>query len=236
MSAIYWVSSQVVLFFNEKIVRPELFLEKLETASGGLFTKPPIIMPVPADPALDDIPNVNYSSDDGRSSLFLARTRCGLTFSSVGNNEDFLGLKDSFVEIGNKLFDVFLTKYPIKRIGFVSTYFVVDNDAVAKVSALVGSKFKDLFTGTVHETNIRLNTRDKMLGFDINNIVSIETGTADIMGVGKQMKGLVIKRDINTIPETDYHDTFSRGIIGEFVNQAEIVVPIGKVKRELYGE
>ena len=194
----------------------------------------PLVVPVPNEQQLYNVPVVSLKSKNSSVSVNIARARADIFIAGEGR-EKFDSKRDKIIEDVKSFFNYFYKLTKIKRIGFVTRFFVEDDDQDKSIERLLADQFKDLNEGSVHEAFVRYVTRiENMSGFSVNNFTSVEKKLAKIKGVGDNVKGVLITRDFNTDPEQSYVGKFNAEIIEQFLNMSEQNFNLDKIKNILW--
>lgn len=228
------INVQFALFFDKPIAEPENLGEKLNESMGGIFDTKPVIVPVPSDDQLNDIPVVQLKSNNIYSSN-IARARAD--FLMAGNGpQKFNDIKEEFTEKVGLFKDFFAGKSNIKRIGFVVRNFIKDeNDKAATASKVLISTLTQLCSGPAVETYIRYGSRDTWNSIEINNYISIEEFSARIIGASeKGGDGILITRDFSTAPGQNYKEELKTVDLLQFIEYSESKFNLEKIKEILW--
>ena len=216
------INTQIALFFKEKIERPDLLYNDLNLQIGGLFVLPPMVVPIPNEFQLDEIPMVQLKSRDNTYNLNIAKKRADFFISGEGEQQ-FSDKKEIFIEKAKIFFNFFSQHTEVKRIGFVSRFFVEDENKETIKSVFV-KKFIDLHSEDPKKNEVettdayaRYSTKIVSDGVKINNYSSIEKQQVIISNVKKT--GLVITRDFNTDPSEDYSNKINADFLSEFISK-----------------
>ncbi|MFH1233418.1 MAG: hypothetical protein V1649_02080 [Patescibacteria group bacterium] len=227
------INSQFALFFDQPIQKPENFWQPLNDYMDKVFDQTPIILPVPNDANLNEIPIVQMKSMSGIYSCNISRGRVDFFHAGEGEQK-FSDIKDNLIKEVSNLFIFFNDKQTkIKRIGFVTRFFMEDEKQDETISILLNDNFKKIHNGTVYETYIKYVSRDKIKNLKINNYTTIEKFSANISKKGNNIKGVLITRDFNTIPEENYKDEFLLEI-DKFIEKSEEKFNLENIKKELW--
>lgn len=227
------INTQFALFFDQPLSKPEEFWQPFNSEMGGIFDQTPIILPVPNESKLYDVPVVQMTSIKGVYSCNIARSRVDLFIAGVGRQK-FSDIKNNLLEKIEKYYSFFSTKSEIKRVGFVNRFFIRDEGQDKTIAKLLNSDFKTLHEGDAHQAYVRYVSRIRTRSFDVNNFTAIERFFARISGVGEGIKGVLITRDFNTIPEKNYKSQFSWNNIKEFIEDSERKFKLENIKNILW--
>lgn len=228
------INTQIALFFDNLLEKPEEIWQSLNNEFDGVFDKTPIILPVPKDQQLNEVPVVQMGSNNGVYSCNIARVRVDFFVAGEGE-ENFTAKKDIITNISKKLFDFFKNKnINIKRIGFVTRFFIEDEKQDETIAKLLNDNFKNIHDGIVYESYIKYVSRDKILDFEINNYTTIEKFSANIPSMGNNIKGVLITRDFNTILEKNFKEEFDINKITIFIEKSENKFKLEDIKKILW--
>lgn len=226
------INTQLSLFFESPLSRPDLILEDFNKVVGNIFENQiPVILPVPNE--LLDVPVVQMNTPNGIYSCNISRGRVDFFHAGVGKQK-FSDIKNDFQNEIEKLTDFFSSKSKIKRVGFVNRFFFDDEKQNETITKLINDDFRKAQNGTAQQAYVRYVSNSKISNFDVNNFTSIEKFLAKINGVGDKIDGILITRDFNTMPEKNYSDELSGGKIKEFVLEAEKEFNLDAIKNILW--
>lgn len=227
------INIQLALFFSNPLIKPEEFWQSFNSSMDSIFDNTPLIMPVPNDPKVYDIPVVQMNSSRGVYSCNIARNRVDFFVAGVGE-QSFSDIKSDLLEKSEKFFRFFSEKSKIKRIGFVSRFFIEDKGQDKTIANLLNDNFKALHNGDVHEVSVRYVSRVKIDSFDINNFTTIEKFLARISGIDERKKGILITRDFNTIQEKNYENQLDWNDIKKIVDASVKKYKLEDIKKVLW--
>lgn len=227
------VNTQLALFFEQSISRPDELWQQFNTEMNGIFDQIPLTVPVPNEIQLSEVPVVQMNSGKGVYSCNIARGRVDFFHRGVGK-QTFSDVNNDFLQEIEKYFNYFSGKTKIKRIGFVARFFIEDNNQDKTIAKLLNDDFKKLYKSNTHEAFIRYVIRTKIMEFDVNDLTVIEKFSASISEIGDNIKGVLITRDFNTIPEENYSKQFKKEAIKNFVTQNEGEFKLEKIKKILW--
>lgn len=227
------INTQLGLFFDGLIERPDQLVASFNAEMGNIFDKIPVVIPVPNELQLSEIPVVQLSSTSGVYSCNIARSRVDFFIAGVGKQK-FLDIKNDLLERLEKYYNFFSKKSKIKRIGFVTKFFIEDKEQDKTIVKLLNKDFQTLHNGDIHEVYIRYVSRGEINDFKINNFTTVERFFARIPEVGDSIKGILITRDFNTIPEENYRDKFGLPGIKIFVEKSQEKYRLEAIKKILW--
>lgn len=236
------IYSQLALFFGEQLNKPEEIWVELNKQFSGIFNDKiaPIIIPVPNQPQLNDVPIVQMRTDDGLYSCNIARGRADFFIAGAGK-EKFKDIKNDILEKFEKFSEFFLSNAKVNRVGFINRFFIEDNEQDRTIAKLLNNDFTDIYkqstsVDSTYEVEIKYISRIKIADFEVNNHVSIGRFFANISGLGANVKGISILRDINTIPENNSENSniFSIEKIKDIINNSENVFKLSELNKVLW--
>lgn len=236
------IYSQLALFFGEQLQKPEEIWIELNKQFGGIFNEKiaPIIIPVPNQPQLNDVPIVQLRTDDGLYTCNIARGRVDFFIAGAGK-EKYEDIKTDLLEKFEIFSDFFLNNTKINRVGFINRFFIEDSEQDKTISKLLNDNFTKIYnqetsSDNTYEVDIKYISRIKVADFDVNNHISIGRFFANISGQGTNIKGISIIRDINTIPEKNSENInlFSVEKIKDIINGSENTFKISELKKVLW--
>jgi hypothetical protein len=225
------INTQFALFFEQSINRPDLLFNDFNQAIGNLFDQPPLTIPVP--PELLDVPVVQINSTNGVYSLNIARGRVDFFHAGVGKQK-FSDIKNDFQKEVETLYEFFSSKTKIKRIGFVTRFFFEEEKQDEIIAKLIDEDFRNLHNGKTQEAHVGYVSRINFNDLEVNNFTAIERFFARISGLGDNVKGILVTRDFNTIPEKNYSDKFSKEKIKSFITDCEKLFRLKEISNILW--
>ena len=212
------LNAQLALFFDQPLDRPDQLITPFNDALGKVFDQVPMVVPVPKEPQLLTIPVVQMASTNGIFSCNIARSRVDL-FMAGNGPQKFSDIKDSLVSKSEAYYNFFNSATQISRIGFVVRFFFPSDVPGEAISHLFNKDFIKIFEdGKVNDNYARYISRIKINDLDVNDFTSAERAIATIGS--KQLQGILITRDFNTIPEKNYKSTLNATVIKNFINGA----------------
>lgn len=194
------VNLQIALFFNNRMERPDLFANRINSRLNNRFDDMPQIINLP-DEVPSDIPIVQMHSSRDDSRFNVSKQRCDLFISPELLAQT--SLASSVNNCQELFFDylkaVFEETQEIIRVGLIVTGFEEKADPAMYISE------KYLFSSlSSKEASIRINRPETADGFDLNNILEIADGNLINENLGINQTGIVIKRDINNVPKDGF--------------------------------
>jgi hypothetical protein len=179
------INTQFAIFFKEKVENPELVYEALNKELGSIFSLPAVINTLPNEQQLASIPVVRMTTKDNIFRLDIARARADFFVAGEGQ-EEFGKKKEVFVEKVKILFDFFKRSSEIKRIGFVTKFFVECLGLEEAEKFLLPSYIKlHGDSGKVSATDLYIRYSSKLLYdkyIEMNNGSSVERQKVLISG------------------------------------------------------
>ncbi len=229
------INTQLALFFEQPISRPDELWQQFNIEMNGVFDQVPLTLPVPNETQLLEVPIVQMTSSKGIYSCNIARGRVDYFHSGAGK-QNFLDIKNNFLDEIGKYFNFFSGKIKIKRIGFVTRFFIEDNNQDKTIAKLLNKKFTELHDNNVHEAYIRYVSRIKIGEFNVNDLTIVERFLARVSGVRDNIKGIMITRDFNTVPETNYSNKLSEKKIKILIKKAEGCFNLNGIRNILWSK
>ncbi len=193
------VNLQFALFFSNKISRPDIFANRVNSRLDNLFDAIPQILNLPEEiPA--DIPVVQMHSSKENIQFNVCKQRCDLIVSPELLSQ--VSFSSSATSCQEHLFAylkaIFEETTDIVRVGIIATAFKEQEEAATHVCE------KYLNTPlTCKEASIRINRTDSIDGMTLNNITEVSDGNLINEKLGINQNGLIIRRDINNVPQND---------------------------------
>lgn len=231
------INSQVALFFDQPLKKPEDFWQPLNEIMDEIFDQTPMILPVPNEPSLNEVPIVQMRSGSGIYSCNISRGRADFFHNGSQEQDKFSDIEELFINNEAQNFFAFFNdrQIKIKRIGFITRFFIEEEKQDEVIAKLLNNNFKRLHDGATYETYIRYVSRDVFDELKINNYTSIERSNAKIKTKGNNIKGILITRDFNTIPEEDFSKNTTIGI-DQFIEKGRDKFNLKAIKEELWSE
>lgn len=200
MRKIFITNTQMALFFKDYLPQPENFWQDIKAKTNNVLDVTPLIVPVPNDSRLADVPVVQLFSVGKKYSCNIARGRIDF-FINEQPGEKLEEVKKDLIEKTKVLFSMFSTSPKIKRVGFVTRFFIDNSAGDLSVAKIISENFKKQHSGSIHETYVKFVTRTTYLALQLNNYTTIENVTRKTDH--EVVKGVLITRDFNTAPEDD---------------------------------
>lgn len=228
------IESQFAFFFENPISKPEGLWQQINDKLTNIFDQTPVIIPVPYDPNLYDVPVVQMRSGNGIFRLNLARGRADFFYAGSGKQK----FSDIQADFADKIIDLFAVfsdfEMKTKRIGFVTRFFIEDTEQDKTIKKLLIDSFTGLFDTEVNEVGIRYVTRMQEGEFKLNNFTAAERFNARIIGEEKPTKGVLITRDFNTAPEENYGNKISAEILKNIISVTSGKFKLDELKKILW--
>lgn len=191
--AIDLISLQFALFFKNVVVRPDVTFAGLNAQLMNLFDGIPTILPLPPQ-APPEVPVTTLRSENAAYVCNIARARIDLVFQRTGPEQS----NDALFKDFNSKVPAFsrhvLDQVEVTRFGLIARYFSNNEYSPAALK----SKYFTNSIGDVAELGLRYNARSKFEGWQINDLVEINSGIDAVIG-GAVQKGILIQRDINNV-------------------------------------
>lgn len=193
------VNLQIALFFSNKLKRPDLFANRVNSRLDNLFDAMPQIINLP-DEAPADIPVVQMRSTREDIHFNVSKQRCDLIISpellsQVSFSSSISNCQELF---SSYLKAVFEETQEIIRVGVIATAFEEKEEAATYVC---GKYMKDSLI--CKEASIRINRVESADGMALNNIIEISDGNLINEKLGINQNGFIVRRDINNVPQSD---------------------------------
>lgn len=224
------INTQFALFFDTPLDRPDLLWTSINEKFEGIFDTP-IIIPVPNEPPLRNVPVVQMVSGKNIN-INIARSRIDLYIAGSGRQE-FKDIKTNLKNNLLRLIQSLSKDIKFSRIGFVCRFFVDEENQDDVMANALKENPTTIQGGNIFEIFLRFVTRNTLLSFEINNFTVIEKFVGLIAGEGEK-KGILITRDFNTVPEKKYD--FDSTIINSFIDEAEKNFQLDKIYNILWTE
>jgi len=224
------VNTQFALFFDTPLDRPDLLWTSINEKFEGIFNVP-IIMPVPNEPPLHNVPVVQMTSGKNIN-INIARSRIDLYIAGSGQQE-FKDIKTSLQSNLSKLVQSLSEDMKFSRIGFVCRFFVEEKNQDAVIANALRENPTTIQGGNIFEIYLRFVTRNTLLDFEVNNFTIIEKISGLIAGE-REKSGILITRDFNTVPEIKYD--FDSTKINSFIDEAEKNFQLDRIYNILWPE
>lgn len=209
------INAQIAIFYAQKLPHPDSIAEKIIKIFPIKFLDP-VISFVPADDVFDFHPVVTFESADGLWVCTLSRLRADLKVLGSGV-QVFGDISNDFKEMSDIFYRFFKDQGEIKvsRIGFISRFFVADASQDSCIKHLLSSSFIQLHGNATGEgdnlfvgAHLTYAQTLQLFGVAFNNYTSIEKYFANIAGEGNDIPGILITRDINTVPVAVFDVTY----------------------------
>ncbi|KLV73479.1 MULTISPECIES: hypothetical protein [Citrobacter freundii complex] len=187
------ISTQIALFFESTIARPDTFYNSINTGLGEIIDSMPQTLPLPKE-APPEIPRVIGNSSFGQYSLNVSLNRVDL-LRNYASNEDFDLGTNEFKRICNSFIVNCMQKQKITRIGIVGNFFIHCNNPNKIISELyLNDKNKDN-----DEISLRLNKKTTIKDVTINNVLNINQGNVSASNYAGE--AVLVQLDYNTEPK-----------------------------------
>lgn len=189
------ISTQIALFSQNMIERPDLILGIVNEKLGGILDDMPNILNLPLN-APAEIPLVQAKSKDGVYLLNISRNRVDFIINPQYSNSDspYVTLKNNKVLI-EKYYKAISTNIAVIRVGVIHTLFEpVENN----VKSVFDKYIKEPYSIGSVEVNFRNNKQTMLKGYTINNIRTIEAG--ELQTGQNSYSGVIFQFDTNNVP------------------------------------
>lgn len=187
------ISTQVALFFEDSIPRPDTFYNKINSDLGELIDAMPQTLPLPPE-APAEIPRVMGTSSFGQYTLNVALNRVDLLRNYNPNEDIELAIKEFKLTCTNLIANT--AQYQkIIRIGIVGNHYVQNKNPNLLISKLyLNEKNKDS-----DEISIRINKKSKIQNITVNNVININQGI--VAAPNYNGDAVLLQLDYNTDPQ-----------------------------------
>ncbi len=235
------INTQFALFFDSIIQKPEELWLPLNKEFNGIFNQniPPVVIPVPNQPQLNDVPVVQLRTDDGIYQCNISRGRADFFIAGAGK-EKYANIKTELLEKFVTFASFFFRETKINRVGFVTRFFFEEDNQDKVIANLLQDKFINIFnevTGVnnVHEVDVKYVSRIKIDGLDVNNNTNINKFYANI-AESTDIKGILVTRDFNTIPEkkSENLNILNSSKVKTFIESAEGYFKLDEINKILW--
>lgn len=194
---------QLALFFDREVAHPEEFVDAV--SNGLKWGGQRQINRVSEDAAFSSVPIAVVFSDDGRYRVEISRSKLNLICDGRGR-ETFQQRKEEFLELAKVISQIVLPRMTrfLSRVGLSRIVFFESSsgeDEIKKYIQLDKFSSTHMRKGEVYyDTAVSVTTRFVIDEFTFNNISTVTRGSATLPD-GSQLVGLIITRDVNTIPD-----------------------------------
>jgi len=227
------LNAQLAVFFERNLKKPESFYSELDKELGSIFDQTPIIIPIPEDdPNLGGVPVVQMRSSNPFA-CNLAYARADFLCLGKGSNQRFDSVQEYFLEKSENFVQFFRKKdYKIKRIGFITRFFILSDNADKRISMSLKPSFFESQKGDVIETHITNATTftDEETEIKTNFLVSLNRTKSTIFEVGSDLDGIELLLDVNTSPEKfdEYVEKVDANFVRNFIERNTAMMNPGK--------
>lgn len=216
------MQSQFAIYFEDGIARPDDILWK--SLSGQVtekFDETPIILPVPNEPALAEVPIVQVSSKNEAFRLNISRKRLDFFIYGKGKSASFKDSKDILLR-SVKIFvreTKSITK--IKWIGSISNFFIEIKSPELYIGRFINNKFMDIHEGNTLEATVDYISKIRGLDISLNNHTRLQAAIAKFKDTKEESTGVIVSRDINTKSQENSKDFINEEFAEKFIDFAE---------------
>ena len=190
------LSTQLAIFSEDSISRPDLLFSEVNEKLGGIANDIPTILNLPPDiPA--EIPVVQAKSSDGQININVSRSRIDLIVHFVfESGQSPLESFNSQKSIIQKFYKSVLNTITAKRTGLILTMFEPNSN---NVKSIFEKYFSEKYTSKFVEASMRINKQNMRKSVVYNNIRSVEAAT---ITVGTEnISGVLFQFDTNNAME-----------------------------------
>lgn len=213
-----YLQSQFAMYFKRTIDKPDIVWNTINNELNGLFDQTPIIIPVPTDTQLNEVPVVQVTSSNNLK-LTISRSRLDFYVGSKNKNDKYINHKESIIK-----YSQYFTKLlgeNISWIGFISNFFLESKNPAILISSILNENFRNLHPGQTLESTIDFISTVEVAGKKVNNHTQLIQGSAKYKGEDKESPGVVIIRDYNTKPEHNSNNYINEDYVKIFINYAQ---------------
>lgn len=189
------ISTQLAIFLDSFIKRPDLFFNKLNSDLGGLIDAMPQVLPLPPE-APAEIPRVMAASSYNKNTVNISLNRVDF-IRQYNPAEDIEQSIKEFKALCKNFILSIISEYKISRFGNVGSFYVKSNNPEKEISDL----FINKDAGSFDEISLRLNKTTIDKGITFNNVISINQG--HIEAPNYNGNGIVIQLDNNSIARAE---------------------------------
>lgn len=205
------ISTQIALFFENSIIRPDTFYNSINSDIGEIIDSMPQTLPLPVE-APPEIPRVIGNSSFGQYNLNVSLNRVDF-IRNYSPNEDIVNSTNEFKRICNNLIVSCLQKQKITRIGIVGNFFIRCNNPQGVISKLyLNDNNQDS-----DEISLRYNKKSSIRNVIVNNVVNINQG--NVAAPDNSGDAVIIQLDYNTEPKE--HPLDEGSLLDIFNNKSE---------------
>lgn len=187
------ISTQIALFFETAISRPDTFYNTINSDIGEIIDSMPQTLPLPPE-APAEIPRVIGNSSFGQYNLNVSINRVDL-IRNYSPGEDVIHATNDFKRICNNLIISAMQLQKIIRVGVVGNFYI-SNPCPQKI---IGKLYLNEKNQNSDEISLRINKKDKFNNIDINNVVNINQG--NVAAPDYNGEAVIIQLDYNTEPK-----------------------------------
>lgn len=217
-----FINTQFAIYYNKELEKPEQELwPALSATLKNQLDQTPMILPVPNQPTLIDIPIVQAVSKNNAFKLNISRRRVDFFVYGQGRNATYKGIQKLLYELERNLVKEVNNIVQIKWIGLILNFFIEDSNPDMIISRLIDSKFKSLHKGKTLEASVDYIEQIEVLGKKINNHTQLQAGRAKFKSEKSEEPGVLISRDLNTKPEENGDNYVDEEFTEKFIQFAE---------------
>ena len=228
------INTQFSVFLEGLIEKPEDIWQDMNASFGGIFVSPPLIIQVPQDPNLYEVPIVQLRSKNGIFVLNIARKRADFFIKGQGRDARFETVEEDLLNKSLLLFDKLDSFLSIQWIGFVSRFFIEEGEPKKIITNVLNPEFQKIYKGSAFETFTRYVSRMELLGYVVNNFTEIQQIRAKVVGYNDDVLGILITRDFNTRPEDNKEKKITGSFVKDFILESEKNFELEKIKEILW--
>ena len=230
------MQAQFALYFNSDLERPADLWENLHSEMGK-FDQSPVIIPIPNEPALIEVPIVQVVSKNSSFRLNIGKRRLDFfVYSQEGKDAVFENTRNLLLNSAEILTRKTREKIEIQWIGLVLNFFIIGSKPQEVISKLLDDKFKKIHQGNTQEASIDYIAQIKALNKKINNHTHLQAASAKFKDEEEELEGMILSRDFNTKPENSSSNYIDEEFVKEFLQFSEVSLNIEEIKALLWKE
>lgn len=217
-----FINAQFAIYFSETLDKPEQTLwPALNVCLKKELDQTPIILPVPNEPTLVDVPIVQAVSKNSAFKLNITRRRVDFFIYGQGKKATYQDIQKLLIDLEKNLVKEVNNVVQIKWIGLILNFFIEENNPDVIISKLIDSKFKSLHKGKTLEASVDYIEQIEVLAKKVNNHTQLQAGKAKFKLEKSDTSGILISRDFNTKPEENGNNYVNEEFTKEFIQFVE---------------
>lgn len=217
-----FINAQFAAYFNEELEKPEQILwPALNVSLKNELDQTPIILPVPNEPSLIDVPIVQAVSKNSAFKLNISRRRVDFFIYGQGKKATYQDIQKLLIDLEKDIVKEVNNVVQIKWIGLILNFFIEEKNPNVVISKLIDSKFKSLHKGKTIEASVDYIEQIEVLTKKVNNHTQLQAGKAKFKSEKNDTPGVLISRDFNTKPEENGSNYVNEEFTKEFIQFVE---------------